>query len=981
MRSENETPSICEETDVKVICAVEEAAEEYKDCPAACRKDNTKEEDNNSDEVVKAGDLDVTTSGNQDGKLFIGRDSELDTITLKTSEEVTISKIVLERIGYSTANNIVSVRLEDEKGATIADSKTLDSKGQVKLTLKKDYKVVDGELNAVIVVNTKDTWADALAAGATVGFKVVDVESTAKDTNISAKANTYTAIKFDGSKITFNLTKATSTKEYNWEAGEVYEVAKFKVTAPDDSSIILRGFTFAKKTTDLDLRKYFDKAEVTVAGEKVSGLEASVNKDDELVVTFKDVEVPAKKKQEVIVKVALTEDFDTFGWVLNLALKDFVAVDGKVESRVAAQTVPANVTNGVYDYYGSFTEYKFNGGKIKFANVKLGNVDAAQNSEDIIVAEWTVTVNEAIKGTATIKATGKWAWAIKQMAIIVNGEETESNPSLVKYDTVTSTTAPADWTATSYVAGKYVTYDGAIYKSNTATTAASFVATEWDLVSTEYTFTFNNVEIEKSGKIKFSADIYDNNAWDGQTVEFGTFNAASFGTTLKYEDANKPVTNGEASGSISFSKLTIQASKASLKNNVSKTVEFANKATRTEIVFDGTYTAKKGDIELNEFLIKSTATTSSTPAIADIQGYLNGSNKVTFHVYIDNEEVADADLNKTSLEATNTFNNVKIKAGESVKVRVEAEVEADNAAPFTSLSLGKYKVTLWWEDANGNSNSGKWDANTVELKVVDKWSVNVSTSATKQTILRKASDALIAQFTIKPGNGASSVDLEEISFTIAGNGSSDITLTVDDIEEDDFTGTSNRVYSMNKDVDSDGVVVKITLDDEMVWTVSLTNLKVNGKSVAKTFSKKYVDAAVEIVKQKESNGSTVFTLAVDKDSDVDVANFTVYYKNKAWTATNKSINKTFEDGDTLSVNGEADYKAEITKVAYEYTNGNTYDDTTATCSGTHSTTLLRTSPTDKELCEWSVIEIEKTWANALSDYFKIDDEDISIFKL
>ena len=244
MRSENETPSICEETDVKVICAVEEAAEEYKDCPAACRKDNTKEEDNNSDEVVKAGDLDVTTSGDSNGRFFIGRASDLDTITLKTSEEVTISKIVLERIGYSTVKNIKNVWLEDEKGTIIAEAKTPDSKGQVKLTLKKDYKTVDGELNATVVVETYDaTNGDKTQvrpeAGATIGFKVVDVQSTAKNSNISSKANEYSAIAYDGSKIIISP-KVNSDKEYNFEAGELYEVAKFKVNTPDDSSIILR---------------------------------------------------------------------------------------------------------------------------------------------------------------------------------------------------------------------------------------------------------------------------------------------------------------------------------------------------------------------------------------------------------------------------------------------------------------------------------------------------------------------------------------------------------------------------------------------------------------------------------------------------------------------------------------------------------------------------------------------------------------------
>jgi hypothetical protein len=280
----------------------------------------------------------------------------------------------------------------------------LDSKGQVKLTLKKDYKVVDGELEAVIVVNTVSEGDNALAAGATVGFKVVDVESTAKNLDITGKANTYTAIKFNGSKLTFTNFKSTATKDYNWAADEMYEVAKFKVTAPDDSSIVLRGFTFAKgENNDLDLRKYFDSAEVTIAGEKVKNLEATVNKDDELVVTFKDVEVAAKSKSEVIVKISLTDDFDTFNKKVQLSLKDFVAVDGKVSSRVST----TNTLNASPVYYGEFPTYTFKGGKIKLTNVKLGNIDAAQNSEDILIAEGTIEVPETIKGTFTIEATGK----------------------------------------------------------------------------------------------------------------------------------------------------------------------------------------------------------------------------------------------------------------------------------------------------------------------------------------------------------------------------------------------------------------------------------------------------------------------------------------------------------------------------------------------------------------------------------------------
>jgi hypothetical protein len=76
-------------------------------------------------------------------------------------------------------------------------------------------------------------------------------------------------------------------------------------------------------------------------------LEANVNKSDELVVSFKDVEVAAKKKSEIIVKIALTDDFDTFGNTIKYKLTDLVAVDGKVESRVAV--------NGEYPVMTAYT--------------------------------------------------------------------------------------------------------------------------------------------------------------------------------------------------------------------------------------------------------------------------------------------------------------------------------------------------------------------------------------------------------------------------------------------------------------------------------------------------------------------------------------------------------------------------------------------------------------------------------------------------
>jgi len=274
MRSENETPSICEETDVKVICAVEEAAEEYKDCPAACRKDNTKEEEK-EDTVVKSGDLAVSAKAAEGKKALIGGTSDLDTLTFKTSEDVTISSITLERYGYSTKEQVKSVQLEDEDGNIIADAKELNNKGQVKLTLKKDYKTVDGTFRATVVVTTIDGQAEStdpkFSNGSTIGFKVVAAESTAKNLNLDDyDPYTYDLVSYAGSAVQFS-SRNSGTKSYNWEAGELYEVAKFRVKAPSDAAILVKGFTLTdNEENKIEADKYVKDVTVTVNWEKVN---------------------------------------------------------------------------------------------------------------------------------------------------------------------------------------------------------------------------------------------------------------------------------------------------------------------------------------------------------------------------------------------------------------------------------------------------------------------------------------------------------------------------------------------------------------------------------------------------------------------------------------------------------------------------------------------------------------------------------------
>jgi hypothetical protein len=72
------------------------------------------------------------------------------------------------------------------------------------------------------------------------------------------------------------------------------------------------------------------------------------------------------------------------------------------------------------------------------------------------------------------------------------------------------------------------------------------------------TFTFTNVEVEKSGKVQFKIDV-KNNKVNKETISFSTFNADRFaaGTQgIVYDESGKSA-KSEVSGSITFSKVTL----------------------------------------------------------------------------------------------------------------------------------------------------------------------------------------------------------------------------------------------------------------------------------------------------------------------------------------------------------------------------------------------------------------------------------------
>jgi hypothetical protein len=372
--------------------------------------------------------------------------------------------------------------------------------------------------------------------------------------------------------------------------------------------------------------------------------------------------------------------------------------------------------------------------------------------------------------------------------------------------------------------------------------------------------------------------------------------------------------SGDVAGSISFSKVTIQAAKAALENNLTKAVEFIQNETNRKVVFDGTYTARKGEVKLNKAYIEQ-------PSGSEFNA---GNNKTTFYVSIDGEEVATIDaFGETNEES---FSDIKVKAGESVKVKVEAEVEAYGSTTATDRA---YTIVLRGSDANGNENTGKGSDTTASMRIKSQGSVTIPATSTAKNALLKAQNSVIAEFTIKPSNNNEGITLDELVLTGSiddGVTPADLTggmlrVKVDGVEQDDpseVLGTGWK-YSVNEEIPSAGLKVEVILKGEKSGKVDLKVVEVNGKSFTNTYSKYLVDSLVTFEKQDEQSTNTTYTFkVVDFDDSYSVSSFKIFTYSGGTCDTTATPFRTMSevnDEDTLSIM-RGDKAEEVCAVEY-----------------------------------------------------------------
>ncbi len=298
-----------------------------------------------------------------------------------------------------------------------------------------------------------------------------------------------------------------------------------------------------------------------------------------------------------------------------------------------------------------------------------------------------------------------------------------------------------------------------------------------------------------------------------------------------------------------------------LENNLTtKSAEFKRgESTKVKTIFDGTYTAKKQDLYLNTYSLEQATA-------------LGADTEITFHLYIDGEEVDADTLSEGEDTLEGTFSDVEVKAGKSVSVKVTAEGYAGEA----DANNYTFELTISWDNSDGEEWQGEASDDCIKIELVWSSSMTITSSSANTVLLQKDGAVDLASFVIKPSNSddESEADLDEMTFTINGGtaiDASDIKVKIGKsstytVEVD---GGVYSVEDLDETLDSAGtdVVISVKGLDSDDYDLELVSPK------AKTFSKKIVPALVTIKSQKDLDGSTQYVVAVEKyDSSYTVLN-------------------------------------------------------------------------------------------------------------
>ena len=313
-----------------------------------------------------------------------------------------------------------------------------------------------------------------------------------------------------------------------------------------------------------------------------------------------------------------------------------------------------------------------------------------------------------------------------------------------------------------------------------------------------------------------------------------------------------------------------------------------------------------------------------------------------FMVYNNNSENVSMALQYKNLDPTESFLQSNLNYWWNLLWIVTTNSPFNNiasavmSADFTdngmTNNLNKVNTNYLWNSISSSINNPElWEAYWVFINqenavywAINNWGVEIPncssnsesaviTSASANTVLRKSSNTKLAEFIVKPSNGGC-FTLSSLWISVSGTSINQIRVIFDWVEVDaeSIIWTTWATYKPVLDLPVEGIVVKVSLLEELTGQVELAITEINGKNQSRTFSKRFEEAVVRIVAQQDIGWATKFILEVDADSDVTVSDF----KYGTWGSLLTWVSGDFSDGETFEVPGIADAARYITNIQY-----------------------------------------------------------------
>ena len=777
----------------------------------------------NNTGVVKAGDLKVTANAATNRRIIENAVSDLDTITLAASQDVTLDKVVLERYGYSSKTDIETVWLENSKGEKITNDGHVNSKDEVSLNIKREYKAIGKKADLTIVVKTANNTVNK-----TIGFKVKAVESSAKNLDLSSYTPfTYDVVVYDGSKVTVEM--KGSNRSYHYAANKMYEVARLQVK-PTNGTVVVKGFSL-KNTGNLALDRYLDKVEVTVDGKALSNVSYSVNRDKDLVVSFADREIEMRKNATFVVNVSF-KTLDRYGETVTLLPRDasaINAVEAKTQTRVSIQTVP---TAG--------KTYTFNGSEVRLTNGKnITYVDAAAGSDDVVFGSGTVTVSDVVNmGRFSLVASHQ---GIETLTMVVGNESFDADRAA---DKVTFTFKDVVLEKNAAVRFEADLADDAVRGTTIAFTPSTFGRNQ-----------FANAQYDES------REAVGSNVIGSITLSSIKVQAAK-GSLTRNNSRDVEFVNGQTADRVVFEgTYTAQKQDVTLKSVViNGTALDANENLEFHVYVDGTEVGSEqlngtsAEIFVNDVVV---AKGKSVPVKVVANGYFVKDATHTTNTYNYNIEVKgeDKDGNAAGV-ASASFVTIKNVDTGSVTVTDTNTNRSNVVLKSSNITLGKFVVKSTNKASETNLENFKFTLNGGTM-TADDYSVRVNGT--------EATDVAVAGGVVTVSNLSETIGDNGVEIEIVAKkelAAAEYSLTLTEVNGTPVNRTVNK-----KVVDVLVRVVKMeNLNGDTRYTLAVDEYE-SGKVVTDLVFK-YKNAAGTVVstdpKANISNGET-FTLAGDPD--------------------------------------------------------------------------------------------------------------------